>query len=786
MKNLFLIFSIFITTIVLGQNNLNTLVKGRVQDSDTQEELPYVNIVVKDSLNNIITGGITNTKGVFEIKKIPYGKHIVEFQFIGYKTISKPISLSNQQNKKDLGIVTIAVESDLMDEVTLVTELSTVEQKVDRKVINVGKDLTSAGTTASELLNNVQSVSVDQQTGNVSLRGNENVRILIDGKPSNLSASQVLKQIPSASIKQIELITNPSAKYNPEGMSGMINIVLHKNMNTGFNANINTGITRGENSRFNGGLNMNYKTGKINFYSNYGYNVGKSHNFGHVTRTSATPSHQSFVFDNDPESHLLKLGADVYLNKRNTLSLYTTQNFNDSYNDGVTKVTVNDILITNSPNASSVDSRSGVYNVNYKTLFNEKGDHNLDLEANYSKSTSPENAVYNDLVNPNDNALNFTNNIRNTQENTIINIDYSRPINEHSKIEVGGELRVNNTTNRNNTTQENVDTSSFNYQRDIYSGYITYSQSFSKLTMQIGARLEQYTVEGKFGRGQERESYTDDIFSIYPSAFFTYTPSPKNQIQFSYSRRVDRPSIGQVNPIREWTTPLITSIGNPDLVPQFTNSFETNYTKQLKKGGITAGIFYRRINNTISRFSSIDPLDANRQLLSYANFNATNRYGIELSTYYSVKKWWRINGSIELYSKKDRTELREVQTNSLSARISNSITASKRLNFQIFAMINAPENGIQFERKTMWMLNIGSSYSVFDGKGSISLRFNDIFNGMRFKFDSVEPYEQHGQFKWESRTVYVGFDYRFGNGKNRALQRKRRDNNELRSSGGFS
>lgn len=786
MKQLLFFFTTLLSLTLAAQISSKGVIKGRVTDLSTKEELPYVNIVVRDSVNNILTGSITNQKGNFEIKQIPYGKHRVEFQFIGYKTYSKSILLSDAHPKKDLGEIKIEIESDMMDEVTLVTEISTVEQKVDRKVINVGKDLTSAGTTASEMLNNVQSVSVDQQTGNISLRGNENVRVLVDGKPSNISASQLLKQIPSSSIKQIELITNPSAKYNPEGMSGMINIILHKNVNQGFNAHINTGITYGENARLNGSLNMNYKTGKVNFYSNYGYNAGKSHNFGHVTRTAGIQSHQAFVFDNDPTSHLLKLGADFYLNKRNTLSFYTTQNFNDSYNDGVTKVTIGDNLVTNSPNNSTIESTSGVYNVNYRHTFNEKGDHNIDLEANYSESSIPEFANYLDFVNPDNKALNYTNDVLNEQENILVNLDYTKPLDDKSKLEIGGEIRRNTTTNQNNTTQENIDTSAFTYDRDIYSGYITYSRSFDKLTMQLGTRFEQYKVNGKFNRADDRQHYSDEIFSVYPSAFFTYTPSEKNQFQFSYSRRVDRPSIGQVNPIREWNTPLITSIGNPDLVPQFTNSFETNYTKQLKKGGITAGVFYRRINNTISRFSSIDPLDDNRQLLSYANFNSTNRYGIELSTYYSVKKWWRLNGSVELYSKKDRTEIREVQTNSLSARISNSITVNKRLNLQVFAMINAPERGIQFDRKTMWMLNIGSSYTILDGKGTISLRVNDIFNGMRFKFDSFEPYEQNGQFKWESRTVYLGFNYRFGKGKNRALQRKRRDNNELRSSGGFS
>lgn len=784
MKKLLLLFFALTYFMALAQANKG-LVKGKVIDKTTKEPLPYVNIVIKDASEKILTGGITNDKGNFEIKDIVVGKQTIEFQFIGYETLIKNIDLT-QNPKLNLGTVSIAESSNLMDEVTLVTEVSTVEQKVDRKVINVGKDLTSAGTTASEMLNNVQSVSVDQQTGNISLRGNENVRILIDGKPSNMSAAQLLKQIPSSSIKQVELITNPSAKYNPEGMSGMINIILHKNANQGFNAHVNAGVTHGENTRYNGSFNMNYKTGKVNFYSNYGLNMGKSHNFGHVNRTETPTSRQEFVFDNDPKSHLLKLGADVYINDRNTLSLYTTQNFNESYNDGFTKVWLADSLITNTPNFSDTETRSQVYNAHFKHLFNESGDHNLEIEANFSSSKNPENADYRDLVDPTNLSKTFTNDITNNRENILFNVDYTKALNKTSKIELGGEIRLDDTENKNITTQENFQNSSFGYNRSIYSLYGTYSKKMDKLSILLGSRFESFTAEGDFERGTESAPYKDERFSVYPSAFLTYNPSKKHQYQLSYSRRVDRPSIGQVNPIREWTTPLITSIGNPELDPQFTNSFEFNYSKNVKKGGISMGVFYRRINNTISRFSTKDETDPNRQLLSYANFKGTNRYGVEVSTYYSLKKWWRLNGSVELYSKTDQSITREVTANSLSARISNSITASKRLNFQIFAMVNAPEKGIQFERKTMWMLNVGSTYSVFDGKGTLSLRFNDLFNGMRFKFDSVEPYEQNGQFKWESRTVYVGFDYRFGNGKNRALRRKRRDNNELRGSGGFS
>ena len=248
----------------------NGSVSGTVVDAKTNEPIPYATVVVKDMDGKTITGGITDELGVFEIKKIPEGKRIVEIQFIGYQTFKKEINLVSGNLKQNLGSIQLVEEAASLEEVTVVAETSTITQKVDRKVINVGKDLTSAGTTASELLNNVPSVSVDSQTGNVSLRGNENVRVLVDGKPTNIDAAQLLQQIPSTSIKSVELITNPSAKYNPEGMSGIINIVLHKNANQGFNGSVNSGATAGHYVRYNTSTNMNYKTGKVNFFGNYG------------------------------------------------------------------------------------------------------------------------------------------------------------------------------------------------------------------------------------------------------------------------------------------------------------------------------------------------------------------------------------------------------------------------------------------------------------------------------------------------------------------------------------
>jgi outer membrane receptor protein involved in Fe transport len=788
MKKIFSIFILFASITIYAQTPKIGTVSGKVIDSTTQEELPYVSIVIKDAKDVILTGGITDEKGQFEIKQIPTGENNIEIQFIGYKTETRKVNFTRQSSKHNLGTVGLSIDAAQLDEVVVVAETSTVVQKIDRKVINVGKDLTSAGTTASELLNNVQSVSVDSQTGNISLRGNENVRVLVDGKPTNISAAQLLKQIPSTSIKQVELITNPSAKYNPEGMSGMINIILHKNANQGFNGSINTGLTRGLNTRFNGSIDMNYKTGKVNFYTNYGYNGGKSDNFGHVNRTDNN-SQQLFEFDSNNKSHLLKFGADIYINDKNTFSAYTIQNRSNNFTDGSTKITEDGVLVNNSFNSQDSDSDNETYNFNYKTEFAKEG-HDLEFEANFSTSESPEKAINGDSVDLSDMVNNYVSTVNNTRKNNLYNIDYTNPISKNGKLELGLEARTNESKNNINTSQSDVEAiQGLKYTRDIYSTYATYGHKFDKVTLQVGARLEQYEIDATFNNGAEVQTVTDEIFSIYPSTFITYNPSEKNQFQVSYSRRVDRPSLGQINPIREWSTPRITSVGNPELRPQFTNSFELNYTRKIKKGSVSFGTFYRKVNDNITRILNTDPLDNDKVLLSFTNTDSSDRYGFEASFNYAVAKWWRINASTDLYTQNEsgtaNDDELEVRNTAFNARISNSFKATKNLRFQLFAMYRGGGRSIQFETDPMTMVNIGSSLNVLKGKGTISFRVNDIFESMRFKFKTTNPYPSTGQFNWESRTAYLGFSYRFGGGKNKALRRKNRDNNETQGGGGF-
>lgn len=614
MKQFLLMLILVSSTILSAQPNSNKDIKngsisGRVLDANLNEPLPYVNIVVKDATSKVLTGGITDNEGNFTIEKIPEGNIQVEITFIGYKTILKNETIGKGNYNIKMGDILLEESSEGLDEVTVVAETSTIQQKVDRKVINIGKDLQTAGATASEIMNNLPSVSVDQQSGAISLRGNQNVRVMVDGKLSNIPADQLLKQIPSTSIKSIELITNPSAKYNPEGMSGIINIVLHKNTQIGFNGNINVSLAHDIEPKFNSSIDANYRNGKFNLYGSYSNGSIKNYNRGRINRVEQQ-IFQNFNILDDNQSHLFKIGLDFYLDDKNTISVFTNQN---SFDNNVNVNTNIDYVTDPSLDESQAiygenENDSEQYNFNYKHDFADG--HNIELEVDHN--------IFGDNGNTNNRFFssqrpNFTEDTETDRTRTTINLDYVNPLSDAAKLELGLQARLfensifyeSNGREQNEFGQYIPTTTLFDYSRDIYSAYATYGKKLEKWSYQVGLRAETVSVDSDaFRRDLDANTelnipFKNDYFELYPSAFFTYTPSEKNSYQLSYSRRIDRPGIGQVNPLPQFNTALISQFGNQELLPQFTNSMEVNYTRQLKKGSVTAGVFYRIIEDEI-------------------------------------------------------------------------------------------------------------------------------------------------------------------------------------------
>ncbi len=784
-------------------------ITGNVIDQNLQQPVAYAAVVVKTASDGAtIEGGITREDGTFEIGKLPDGQFILEVQYIGYKTYSKTFDISRNARALDLGIIALEEEATELAGVEVVAERTTIEQKVDRKVVNVGKDLTTVGPTASDILNNIPSVSVDQQTGELALRGNTNVRVMVDGKLSNVPVAQLLRQIPSTSIKSIELITNPSAKYNPEGMSGIINIVLHKNANIGFNGNLNMGLTKGEEAKFNGSLDLNYRNGKFNVYGNAGTNIGKYVNDGVINRLEEQ-SRQLFDVLSNNKSYLYKFGLDFYLDDHNTFSVFTNQNDflgNFSVETGVSYATApqrnlgQDLL-------SDQENHTQQYNFDYKHLFGKEG-HSIELEADYNRFDSTEDADY--TVTGASPYPDFSDFVDTERTQTTVNLDYVNPLDSLSKLELGLQARLFETLTDYNSTGfsynaqgELVATPStaFRYVTDIYSAYATYSRTIGKWSLQAGLRAE--TVEVIADTNQVR-SFTDSYVQLYPSAFVTYSPGEKDQFQLSLSRRVDRPGLSQVNPIREFSTPVISSFGNPALLPQFTLSYEANYTRRFKMGSITTGAFYRSISDEINRALYLDRLDLNRIVLTYDNFDDTDAFGVEVSSNLKPLSWWNVNASFDLYQQTQRglteslppgldnptvddivTETLSVKNTIWNVRVNNSLQASKKLTFQVFGMYRGRQQTLQFTQKPMYMINTGARYAFADGKGTLSLNVNDVFDWMSSRITTENPIPQTAEFRWENRTLYMGLSYRFGSGKNRALSRKRRDDNTKEGGGGI-
>ena len=823
MKHFFLMLIMVSSTILSAQPNSNSEIKngsisGRVLDAELNAPLPYVNVIIKDVSDKIITGSITNADGTFKIDKIPEGTIKVEIKFIGYKTITKLINLGKNSYNIDVGDILLVESAEALDEVTIVAETSTIQQKIDRKIINVGKDLTTSGPTASDIMNNIPSVNIDQQTGAIALRGNQNVQVMIDGKLSNIPAAQLLKQIPSTSIKQIELITNPSAKYNPEGMSGIINIILHKNVNVGFNGNLNLGLGYQLAPKFNSSIDMNYRNGKLNFYGSYGNNISDNINTGQLNQTQSK-LFQTFDITDKNNSHLYKVGLDYYINDKNTFSIFTNQNVFSGGALGETAVIFNENMANNQLQVfdNNNDNYSQQYNINYKLDFDDEG-HNIEVEVDY-------NIFDNDIFTDNNftganSRPNFDEFTKTDRTRTTINLDYVNPLTENSKLELGAQaLLFNNEIDYSsdarvrNAFGEFIPTATnFNYTRDIYSLYATYGKTIDKWAYQIGVRAETVMEDAlAIDTDLTNNTTTDfpfknDYIQVYPSGFLTYNPSDKNAYQMSFSRRVDRPGVGQVNPIPEFNTPLISQFGNQELQPQFTNSLEVNYTRNLEKGSITGGVFYRLIEDEINQGVFVDRSDigSGRVILTNDNFNNTSAYGIELSSSYRPTKWWSFNASFDLYARQQTgfaesldptlpnpTEtditVSNVEVNNViyNFRVFNNFKVTKQLSLSAFAMYRGPDTGLNFEMEPMYFLNLGLRYSFLEeNRATFSLNFNNVFDTQQINIISERPFNQTVTFEPEFKTIFAGLSYRFGGGKYRAKSRKQRDDNE-KDGGGF-
>lgn len=792
-KIAFLIF--IITSIINSQAQNNREITGQLINSSTKEPIPFVTVILKSKAD--FKTSIADDNGEFLIKNLKSKSYILKIDAIGYKPFQKNISF-DKNSFINLKKLKLQENIEALDAVVIRAETTSIQQKIDRVVINVGKDLTSVGTDAASVLDNVQSVSVDQQTGEISLRGNSNVRVLIDGKPTNIPTEQLIKQLPANAIKNIELITNPSAKYNPEGNSGIINIELVKNSIKGFNGSLNLSGTYGRNFRGRAGTNLNYKVKNANFYANYNFRAGDSDIKGKIERPGESTQNNYGL--NQRKNHFIKLGSDIDLDKKTSISLFTVQTFNRLNYSNQTKITNNQGTLSND-NLFELDRRPRAQNYDlslYKKFDDKK--HTLDFGVAYRTRRAPEDSDWSDdLKDISDKEFNYIERINANSKRWIVNLDYAKPLSDVSSIETGLNYRYWNNKKNNTSTQlinnlagilQERGLTDFVFNRKIYAGYFSYRHQINKLGIQAGLRAEWYDLDANFKTkvDTQDEDVTDAKFSLYPSFFATYKLTKSDQLQFSYTRRVDRPSTKQLNPIRTWGTPLIISQGNQNLEQQFTNSLELKYNKKVTTGNVSFTLFYRRINDFISRSLSKDTQVDNRILLSYANFDQADNAGVELAAYLKFTPWWNFNGSTDLYYQKQQgfvnQKLTTVDNYLFNFRLNNKFLIGKKLSFQMMQMYRGRDQNVQRIRKAMFLMNLGTSYKVLKNKGTITLGVSDVFNSFRARFNITNPIVQSGQFNWESQKITLGFVYNFGNQFKQKNKKRKRRPGEERDAGG--
>lgn len=770
-KNLVSILFLLITSFTYAVENEKVgQITGIVQDA-TGHGLPFVSIEIytKGEIQDLITGGMTDENGNFQIEEVPFGEYQMVLMAVGFA--DKEVDIKVDASKTHLGVIKLGDEIVQLEGANIVAEVSQYRTEIDKRVVEVGKDLISAGADAASVLNNIPSLSVDQETGQISLRGNENVKVMVDGKPSNIPINQLLKQLPSNAIAKVEIITNPSAKYEPEGNSGIINIVTHKNKRQGYNVGLNLGMSYGDNLRENGSINANINTGDFNFFGNLNANFGNYRYHG-LIENLVTGLDQEFDTTNGGNSQLYKVGFDWFISDKSALTVYTSQFYSKNKGKGYADVFDNNtstLYLNFGPSNSKYQNQD--YSLNFKQDF-EKEDHNIVLDAIYSTSKANDDRGYYNEFPDIQNPLVYDEFRNDKNENIRVNLDYTNQIVDGGKIEAGIQFRRENSDNRMNSTRDmfsiidssvykpNVD---YEFTRSIYSAYLNYGQKFGKFGMQLGVRVEQVEENSDFNVAPTTSGkFENDYFEFYPSAFLTYDISEKGQLSLNYSRRVDRPAVYQLTPVPEWSTSTMQSMGNPNLKPQFTNSFEMGYMQRFRGGSFNATVFYRKVNDAIFRYIERDASDPRILNQLYVNYDDSESYGVELSANYRPFKWWSLNTSFDLYTNEFYMGDQQSKGSPWSIRMNNSFNITQNLSLQHFFMYRGKFEFVQGEMQPMWRMDLGARYTFMDGKATFTARVSDIFRTFHSEARISYPDKGIGNFYWEANTLYVGFSYNFG------------------------
>jgi outer membrane receptor protein involved in Fe transport len=818
-------------------------ITGRVTDKQSKQGIEYATVsILKASDSSLVNGAVSDTRGNFAVSKLAFGKYLIRITFIGYGDYytAQPVTMSVKHTNYDMGQVELSATSAMMNAVEVSAERSMVEYKLDKRVVNVDKNIVSSGGTATDVLETVPSVAIDND-GNVSLRGSSNVKVLIDGRSYELLNSDLnvlLEQIPASTVESVEVITNPSAKYDPEGMSGIINIKLKDKASAAFGwngvVNLNAGaplpiLTPDNMQKFipttMGSVNLNYTTERysINFSADAG--LRQRGNFGN---TLIERRHSGVAYQRDSLNERsvgggkmigFKLGGEYYF--KNNSSLLASYQLHGGVHENKSVVDAldlfNDPALHNYRQADTGD-RSNInhtFNVSYIKKFDKK-EQEFTADFTYSLRTGPgtgtQEQIYEDYGY---NLLNYykreTDNKR--HENSMnARVNYTHPFSEKWKLETGyeGNMLFSNQDNRYFMTTYGTDSSlhkaldvlsstHYIYQQQVHGVYVTLGGQLSeKLSIQAGLRGEYSLVKGHDDNHPETQEVNKPYHQLYPTLHASYNISKTQSLQVSYSRRVQRPHMWDLNPYMRVEEGQQLSFGNPSLDPEFTNAFELSHNLALKTTNLFTSLYFRQTNNMMTRYGYVWDAATAAYYSPWMNYNSEYdgywastwqnldkglNYGLEFIVDQQITKWWKINVSINLYESyiQGTALLNDSSRTAFRAggKFNSYMTLPKDWTVQFSGQYNAPFMDLQTDMNAYYWCDLAVKKDLWNHSANINFRVNDIFmtGGFGHRTDNEQLYRVY-EGRRISPTITIGFSYKINNGLKKSETHRNEESEE--------
>ena len=801
---------------LFAQTGVKAKITGVLKDAKTQETIPFATAVLIDKTTSKNAKIVqTDVNGAFVMTDIPKGNFTFKISFVGYQTMVRDnVAITAATGTLNFGEIKMnAAKGNVLSEVTVTGQKAAMQMGIDKKVFSVDQSLVSEGGSAGDLLQNVPSVSTDMD-GNVSLRGSTGVKILIDGKPSLIAGgnvAQILASIPASSIENVEVITNPSAKYDAEGQSGIINIVLKKNTKLGFNGSV--ALTAGNRDNYNANTNLSFQNSKVNLYGNYGYRYGNrvGGGFQDITYKTATTStafaNQNTVSNSLDKGHNAKAGLDYYLAPKSVISL--SGGFNSRDNDRNDQLNIRQLSATNTPvllsnrtNQTDGYGKSYDLNLDYVQKF-KKPKEELTFNFGYSHGTNNNDQTYSTTTtNRNGTPINEMLSLQrvfNTGDNTNYNIqtDYALPVGKAGKVEVGYRSQIR--LGGNNQYADSIPTGTDVYIRNnklindfdskdqVHALYVNYQNQVKDFGYQIGLRAEDARLDTHL------EGYTNNVLTasegnihykrLYPSVFLTQKLKGDNQLQLSYTRRVNRPRPWDTNPFLDVSDPLNYRGGNPNLLPEDVHSFELGYSKYWKKVTLTSSLYFRQTNDVIQRVRST-PVNG---IITSTPQNLSHQInsGVELIGRFDLIKALNFTTNVNLYQAKfagdARFDIPSSSGFSWNANLTGNLTVVKNVSLQVRGDYRAPEVMAQGKRNAMYGIDGGAKYDFPNKKASLSFNVRDVFNTRRWSMTTEDKFTiVDFERQMQGTMGNLTFSYRFGKTTFTGAKKQKRDDQDGR------